>query len=140
MPYHLIYSGWMVLGCMADHRPHNPSVPGSSPGCPILSTPIQKLVFVHYATNAETFFYADFTHSTKRERSNWQQRLASQPVICSLPATSLNPPNFYQNFLQVRKKCVKLCLSLPLALESKVFVYLKTRDWTSLVLKYFLVC
>ncbi len=21
MPYYLIHSGWMVLGCMADHRP-----------------------------------------------------------------------------------------------------------------------
>ena len=33
----------------------------------------------------------------------------------------------------MRKKCVKFCLSLPLALESKAFVYLKTRDSLSLV-------
>jgi len=24
MPYHLAHSGWMVLGYMVDHRPHNP--------------------------------------------------------------------------------------------------------------------
>jgi len=34
MTYHLIHSGWMVLGYMADHRPHNPLVLGSSPSCP----------------------------------------------------------------------------------------------------------
>ena len=26
----------MVSGCMADHRPHNPLVLGSSPSCPTL--------------------------------------------------------------------------------------------------------
>ena len=130
----------MVLGYMAFPRPHNPSVAGSSPGCPILSTPIQKLVFVHYAGNAETLFYADFTHSTKIECSNLQQRLANRLVTSFLHPTSLNLPNFYQNFLQLRKKCVKLCLSASLAVESKAFVYSKTRDLLSLVLKYFLLC
>ena len=31
MPYHPTHSGWMVLGFMADYRPHNPLVAGSSP-------------------------------------------------------------------------------------------------------------
>ena len=39
MPYDVLISGWAVSGSAAFPRPHNPSVPGSSPGCPILGHP-----------------------------------------------------------------------------------------------------
>jgi hypothetical protein len=32
--YRLDYSGWMLLSDVEVHLPHNPLVPGSSPGCP----------------------------------------------------------------------------------------------------------
>ena len=134
------YSPFGAIAQWLEQRTHNPLVAGSSPACPTFSTSILKLVFVYYAVNAEILFYANFTHSTKRECSNWQQKLANRLVIFSFHSTSLNPLDFYQIFIQVRKKCVKLCLFVPHITESKSFVYVKTRDLLSLVLKYFLLC
>jgi hypothetical protein len=48
----------MVLGYMADHRPHNPLVAGSSPACPTFSTHTSEQVFEHYANVVKTSFYA----------------------------------------------------------------------------------
>ena len=65
----------MVLGYMADHRPHNPLVVGSSPTCPTFSTHTSEWVFTHYSNAAKTSFYANFTHSTAIDRHNSAQLL-----------------------------------------------------------------
>jgi hypothetical protein len=65
----------MVLGYMADHRPHNPLVAGSSPGCPTFSTHTSKRVFTHYASNAKNSFYAIFTQSTTTDQRHSKQYL-----------------------------------------------------------------
>ena len=75
MPYHHTHSGWMVLGYMADHRPHNPLVAGSSPACPTFSTHTSERVFEHYANVAKTSFYAIFTQSTTNNQRNSKQYL-----------------------------------------------------------------
>ena len=76
MPYHLIHSGWMVSGFRVDHRPHNPLVAGSSPACPTFSTHTSEKVFEHFARNAKTAFYANFTHSTGIDWHNSAHLLA----------------------------------------------------------------
>ena len=65
----------MVLGYMADHRPHNPLVLGSSPSCPTFSTHTSERVFEHYANVAKTSFYAIFTQSTTNNQRNSKQYL-----------------------------------------------------------------
>ena len=65
----------MVLGNVADHRPHNPLVAGSSPACPTFSTHTSEQVFTHYANVAKTSFYAIFTQSTTNNQRNSKQYL-----------------------------------------------------------------
>ena len=63
----------MVLGNVADHRPHNPLVAGSSPACPTFSTHTSERVFTHYANDAKTSFYAIFTQSATTSQRNSKQ-------------------------------------------------------------------
>jgi hypothetical protein len=65
----------MVLGYMADHRPHNPLVAGSSPACPTFSIHTSEEVFEYYANVAKTSFYAIFTQSTTNNQRNSKQHL-----------------------------------------------------------------
>jgi hypothetical protein len=110
MPYHILHSGWMVLGCMADHRPHNLLVPGSSPGCPTFSTTYFKGVFAYYALRAERHFYANFTHSTGLNWNHPVSILSFFSLLFSLSPLMVSTLRIclkiYQVFFQMRKKCV----------------------------------
>jgi hypothetical protein len=119
-----------VLGAIAqwlEQRTHNPLVPGSSPGCPTFSTiPLQQS-FRLCASVTHSRFYANFTQLTEL---NWHQ-----PAQIHLPSFPLSNPflstsipliffaEIYQVFLQVRKKCVNLCLYNAHTIVCKWFVY-----------------
>lgn len=106
---------------------HNPLVAGSSPACPTFSTIPSQQLFCYYASVAHSCFYAILTHSTGLD---WHQpaqiHLSSFPL--SNPFLSTSIPLFfsaeiYQVFLQMRKKCVNLCLSNAHTIVCKWFVY-----------------
>jgi hypothetical protein len=44
--YNHAQSGWLLLGGVIFSRPHNPSVPGSIPGCPTLSLCLHNTVTI----------------------------------------------------------------------------------------------
>jgi hypothetical protein len=122
----------MILGYMADHRPHNPLVAGSSPACPTFSTIPPQQLFRVYASVTQPCFYAILTHSAE---SNW-----NKPAYCHCYFIPFSPnlkfkinnlqnqPLGYQILLQVRKICVNLCLSIIHTTLSKGFVYQKQRN------------
>ena len=108
-------------------RTHNPLVAGSSPACPTFSKIPPQQLFCYYASVTHSRFYAIFTHSAGLD---WDQ--PAQIHLSLFPLSNLFLFNFsplvisseiYQVFLQVRKKCVNLCLSNAHTIVCKRFVY-----------------
>ena len=54
-----------LLSFVHGKRTHNPSVPGSSPGCPILSSPRENSHFTSFSTQQFSSIYAKITQSTR---------------------------------------------------------------------------
>ncbi len=102
-----------------------------SPGCPTFSTIPPQQLFCYYASAIKPCFYAILTHSAE---SNWNKPeyfdCYSIPFFSNLKfqiKNLQNQPLSYQILLQVRKKCVNLCLSPFHTTLSKWFVYQKQR-------------
>ncbi len=109
MPHHLIHSGWMVSGFRVDHRPHNPSVPGSNPGCPTPFTNKPEAISGLCVIVVKSSFYAKITHSTGKNYNFPEQYplfFFSYPIHPALPFIRRYQAKIHQVFLQMRKKCV----------------------------------
>lgn len=127
----------MVLVEEAISLPHNPLVLGSSPSCPTFSTipPQQSCSFCASVTHS--CFYTNFTHLTGVDRHQPAQiYLVSYPLSNSFLFKSRSlffSSEIYQLFIQVRKKCVKLCLYISHTVVCERFSYQKQRIYNPLL-------